>query len=194
MTVQPCMEWIPIKKNLVFSQKLFVKCPYFNLQSAFHALPIKCVIGIRLYMAPNGSVLPPYHLSAFSSWSSQNWWSLATKTLSICPRLASTTCHKSLAFFKPNKATSFRPATVFLKSYVSCVRRLSRNNKKQFKSFTDCSDYFLLISQKTRNQTRRMIASRHQRQNGKKTFRLLWYFFSQHEIWLLSLLFLLWPC
>ena len=171
MTVQPCMEWIPIKKNLVFSQKLFVKCPYFNLQSAFHALPIKCVIGIRLYMAPNGSVLPPYHLSAFSSWSNQNWWSLATKTFSICPRLASTTCHKSLAFFKPDQATSFRPATVFLKSYVSCVRRLSRNNKKQD-----------------------MIASRHQRQNGKKTFRLLWYFFSQHEIWLLSLLFLLWPC
>ena len=48
--------------------------------------------------------------------------------------------------------------------------------------------FFFSISQKTRYQSRHMIASR--LQDGKKHFRLPWYFFLHHEIWLLSLGFL----
>ena len=139
-------------------------------------------------MAQNGSVLFPYHLSAFSSWSNQNWFSPATKTLSICPSLPFTSCDKSAACFKPNQTTPFRPATAFLKSSVSCAGRLSRNNTKWFKSFIDWVNVFFSISQKTRYQSRHMIASR--LQDGKKHFRLPWYFFLHHEIWLLSLGFL----
>ena len=100
------------------------------------------VISMHLSMAQNGSVLFPCHLSAFSSWSNQNWFSLATKALSICPSPPFTSCDKSAACFEPNQTAPFRPATAFLKSSASCAGRLSRNNKKWFKSFTDWVNVF----------------------------------------------------
>ena len=37
-----------------------------------------------------------------------------------------------MAFFKPNQITPLRPATTFLKSSVSCARRISKNNTRRF--------------------------------------------------------------
>ena len=73
----------------------------------------------------------------------------------------------SLWHFFLNQTIQFKPANAFLKLSVSYAERFLRNNTKQFKSFTDWTNIFFSILQKTRYQPRDMIASRHQCQDGE---------------------------